>query len=338
MVDATVQHFVDDLMGPKRSGDALSRRSSPRRDSDGSQLASGSDGAASSNGASSKQVSCNGSESGGVSSSASAGVHVTQGAQPGLTASSTGQESLPLKVSEEEVSDDRVTAASLVSALDSAASKSAAAARMQQSVHANIGSEASGGATLASEPEPLTNSVSDRAVKDMAKGGVNDARCRPSPAEGEAATAVVVGQERYVVVSSFALLLQHLDALLAFGHVSLALQYEMGSRIAELIRVFNVRSSELLLGAGAIATAGLRSITARHMAVCSQCLLLLEVLLPRLRGVALGGLPAVQVASLASLFEAVSEVSSPPLNSSCSLFQHRIALFGSASAPGCTEW
>lgn len=120
--------------------------------------------------------------------------------------------------------------------------------------------------------------------------------------------ALQVGSARFVVVGSAGLLLQHIEALLAFGHAHLALRYEMGTRIAALIRAFDTGSQELLLGAAAISSAGLRSITARHMSVCSQCLLLLEVLLPRLRGMALQGLPAAQVASLATIYESVAEV------------------------------
>eukprot|EP00892_Ulva_mutabilis_P010260 jgi/Ulvmu1/7606/UM038_0031.1 len=120
-------------------------------------------------------------------------------------------------------------------------------------------------------------------------------------------TALRVGDARFVVVGSAGLLLQHIDALLAFGYTSLALRYEMGSRIAALVRAFDTSSQELLLGAAAISSAGLRSITARHMGVCSQCLLLLEVVLPRLRYMALQGLPAAQVASLATIYESVAE-------------------------------
>lgn len=129
----------------------------------------------------------------------------------------------------------------------------------------------------------------------------------------EAADAALrIGDARFVIVSSAALLLQHIDALLAFGQTSLALRYEMGSRVAALVRAFDTSSQELLLGAGAISSAGLRSITARHMSICSQCLLLLEVLLPRLRYMALEALPAAQVASLATIYESVAEVCHGP--------------------------
>lgn len=335
-VDPAVQHFVDDLLNPTPSSSNLSRRSSLKWEAsnNGKLPTPSASGAGSSNGAS------NGTSSAGQSlaSSAAPSARTTAeqvpgppggvspaGLSPRVTASSIGQESVTSvasKASDVTIPEEGVTAASLMSALDSAASKNAAAERLQASLR-SVGEGdsvvlATGKSATRSEPITSSESLKEpptvgREEPDGEAGGAAN-RAQGGQRTGlpsldvESATSIVIGEERYVIVSSVALLLQHLDALLAFGHVSLSLRYEMGSRIAELIRVFNVRSSELLLGAGAIVSAGLRSITARHMAVCSQCLLLLEVLLPRLRYVALGGLPAVQVAALASLFEAITEV------------------------------
>ena len=329
MVDAAVQRFVDDLLHPTPSSASNnSRRGSCKRETNCSHHPAGSSssGSGSQNGTS-KESSANGSEPGGVPTTScvrTTSEQMAEGGSPRTTTSLNGQASRTSKTSDMAASEDGVTAASLVCALDSAASKTAAAERLQKSLRAGNNGNESDTAVLATEPSsaaiPAATTSSEGRKEGESDGAVHEQASREAdatrsagalPVEVEAAEAVVVEGERYFVVSSVALLLQHLDALLAFGHVSLSLRYEMGSRIAELVRVFNVRSSELLLGAGAIASAGLRSITARHMAVCSQCLLLLEVLLPRLRYVALGGLPAVQVASLASLFEAVTEVPGP---------------------------
>lgn len=114
----------------------------------------------------------------------------------------------------------------------------------------------------------------------------------------------------YYIVNGIALLLQQLEALLAFGGLPCGLHLNVGRPIAELLQAANAQCQRQVLGAGAMASAGLRSITARHMAVCSQCLLLLETLLPRLRHRALLGVPAAGVAPLASMLDAVSEVRS----------------------------
>lgn len=171
------------------------------------------------------------------------------------------------------------------------------------STDASAGREAES-ASLATALESAVNS--EQAARRLQGLPLSDDRQQGATEPVEA--ALHVGDARFVVVGSAGLLLQHIEALLAFGHTSLALRYEMGSRIAALVRAFDTNSQELLLGAAAISSAGLRSITARHMGVCSQCLLLLEVVLPRLRYMALEGLPAAQVASLATIYESVAEV------------------------------
>jgi Vps54-like protein len=133
---------------------------------------------------------------------------------------------------------------------------------------------------------------------------ISDASRSGSPS---LAQPLVVGGEQYHVVTSLVVLLQQVQASMAFGQAVPSLQFDMGHRIAQLLSLFNSRSHALLLGAAAIQTSGLRSITARHMAVCSQSLLLLEALLPSVRYCALQRLPATQIAALASLFEGVAE-------------------------------
>ncbi|GMH40324.1 hypothetical protein BSKO_08228 [Bryopsis sp. KO-2023] len=53
---------------------------------------------------------------------------------------------------------------------------------------------------------------------------------------------------------------------------------ETGRRIVELSTLFNARSCQLVLGAQAMRQSGLKSITAKHLALCSQCLALFLVL------------------------------------------------------------
>ena len=113
---------------------------------------------------------------------------------------------------------------------------------------------------------------------------------------------------RYYIVTSVALLLQHIESLLAFGAVPCQLQFDMGARVGELLRVYNARSQQLVLGAGAMASAGLKSITARHMAVCSQGLLLLEALMPYLRHRVLVGVAPASVGQLSSVLDSAAEV------------------------------
>ena len=60
---------------------------------------------------------------------------------------------------------------------------------------------------------------------------------------------------------------------------------EVAHRVVELIKVFNSRSCQLVLGAGAMAAAGLKSITAKHLALSCQCLSFFVALQPEVREV-----------------------------------------------------
>ena len=51
-------------------------------------------------------------------------------------------------------------------------------------------------------------------------------------------------------------------------------------KTAELLRVFNSRTSQLVLGAGAMRTAGLRSITAKHLALATESVRLFALVAP----------------------------------------------------------
>lgn len=57
------------------------------------------------------------------------------------------------------------------------------------------------------------------------------------------------------------------------------------------MQVFNSRSCQLVLGAGAMQVAGLKSITAKHLALASQCLGALITLQPTLAAVFSGSQP-----------------------------------------------
>jgi vacuolar protein sorting-associated protein 54 len=64
--------------------------------------------------------------------------------------------------------------------------------------------------------------------------------------------------------------------------------------VVELLRLFNSRSAQLVLGAGAVQSAGLRRITAKHLAVSAQTLDAVLALLPSIRGALVMRLPPSQ--------------------------------------------
>jgi len=61
------------------------------------------------------------------------------------------------------------------------------------------------------------------------------------------------------------------------------LHHVIREKLCELILLFNSRSCQLVLGAGAIATAGLESITSTHLAICAQTLEFITTQIPILQ-------------------------------------------------------
>ncbi|CAM9523186.1 unnamed protein product [Hapterophycus canaliculatus] len=83
------------------------------------------------------------------------------------------------------------------------------------------------------------------------------------------------------------------------------------TRLAELFRVFNSRATQLVLGAGAIHSAAkLKSISAKHLALCCQSLGLVKSLIPLLKAALATRLPQKHHLLLAQM-DAVSQVRLP---------------------------
>lgn len=66
-------------------------------------------------------------------------------------------------------------------------------------------------------------------------------------------------------------------------------------KVAELLRLFNSRSTQLVLGAGAIHSAArLKSINAKHLSLVTQCLGVIIAILPHVRAALMAQLPSKQ--------------------------------------------
>ena len=66
-------------------------------------------------------------------------------------------------------------------------------------------------------------------------------------------------------------------------------------KVTELMRLFNSRTTQLVLGAGALhSSAKLKSINAKHLALVTQCLGMLTAILPHIRAALMAQLPTKQ--------------------------------------------
>jgi len=113
---------------------------------------------------------------------------------------------------------------------------------------------------------------------------------------------VVVEGRAYKVVWSCLLLVEMIISDMAAASHFPSLASSVVAKISELLRLFNSRTTQLVLGAGAIhSTARLKSINAKHLSLVTQCLGLITALMPHIRAGLMLQLPPKQHTLLASL-------------------------------------
>ena len=144
----------------------------------------------------------------------------------------------------------------------------------------------------------LTRLCSGRAAFSSRKQpGLLNAATAPAPASTgrEKMTDAEVEGVRYKVVWSCLLLLEMvMDDVACAAHFQ-TLAANVVGKVAELLRLFNTRSTHLVLGAGAIHSAArLKSINAKHLAIVTQCIALVLAILPHVRAALMAQLPAKQ--------------------------------------------
>ena len=120
----------------------------------------------------------------------------------------------------------------------------------------------------------------------------------PGPSAGSGrekmADAEVEGVRYKVVWSSLLLLEMVMDDVACAAHFQTLARNVVG-KVSELLRLFNTRSTHLVLGAGAIHSAArLKSINAKHLAIVTQCIALVLAVLPHIRAALMAQLPAKQ--------------------------------------------
>jgi vacuolar protein sorting-associated protein 54 len=149
----------------------------------------------------------------------------------------------------------------------------------------------------------LTRLCSGRAVLSSTltrDNGVGNAEKRPD--------AEVEGI-RYKTVWSCLLLLEMVMSNIAAAAHFQSLASNVISKISELLRLFNSRTTHLVLGAGAIhATARLKSINAKHLSLVTQCLGMTIATMPHVRAALMAQMPQRQHTLLSSLDQIKKEL------------------------------
>ena len=95
--------------------------------------------------------------------------------------------------------------------------------------------------------------------------------------------SAIIDEQKYILPESAVAMLRSMEMFqhLATGIPSMS--HEIATSLLESLKLFNSRSSQLILGAGATRSAGLKNITTKHLALSSQALSFIVALVPYVR-------------------------------------------------------
>ncbi|KAF5271943.1 hypothetical protein FQA39_LY07960 [Lamprigera yunnana] len=99
----------------------------------------------------------------------------------------------------------------------------------------------------------------------------------------KAANALKIGSQEYMTVGTVLMLIRLVSEYCVCAYDLPILAPVIGRNLTELLRTFNSRSCQLVLGAGALRTAGLNTITSTTLALTSRALQLVLWLIPHIR-------------------------------------------------------
>jgi len=158
----------------------------------------------------------------------------------------------------------------------------------------------------ASETPPIWESFGEanhktngNVLTNGAAAAAIDKPSTPGPASKTQTKPAQIDDNRYILVASATALLPILNTLLSLTSSLPSLTPQISASLLEVLRAFNSRSSQLILGAGATRIAGLKNITTKHLALSSQALSFVIALIPYLRECVRRHLPANQTNVLA---------------------------------------
>lgn len=113
----------------------------------------------------------------------------------------------------------------------------------------------------------------ESAAKEKEKNSGEKERARPAAIESE----------KFILPNSAILCMQGLESFLHLITGIPSMTTDVASSLAAYLQLFNSRCTQLILGAGATKTAGLKNITTKHLALASQALAFTATLIPHVR-------------------------------------------------------
>lgn len=134
-----------------------------------------------------------------------------------------------------------------------------------------------------------------------------------SVTNGDAVTAVkvrsaVIDEQKFILPESAMAMLRSIDM---FQHLVAgipSLSQDVATSLSDTLKLFNSRTSQLILGAGATRSAGLKNITTKHLALSSQALSFIIALVPYIREFFRRHLPSSSTSQVSTEFDKVKRL------------------------------
>lgn len=118
---------------------------------------------------------------------------------------------------------------------------------------------------------------------------------------------IVHGGVGYHMVNCGLILLKMLSEYVDISKCLPSLSLEVVQRVVEILKLFNTRTCQLVLGAGAMQVSGLKSITSKHLALASQIISFIHSLIPDIRRVLFLKIPEARKQLLMSELDRVAQ-------------------------------
>ncbi|GCB68050.1 hypothetical protein scyTo_0008166, partial [Scyliorhinus torazame] len=131
-------------------------------------------------------------------------------------------------------------------------------------------------AEVPAEFQDLVNSIEDGVIALPEKKGT-------VPQERKPADFLSVDGQKYAVVGTVLMLIRIIFEYCQCVDDIPSITTDMLTRLSDLLKHFNSRSCQLVLGAGALQVVGLKTITTKNLALASRCLQLIVHYIPKIR-------------------------------------------------------
>lgn len=111
----------------------------------------------------------------------------------------------------------------------------------------------------------------------------------------------------YHMVNCGLILLKMLSEYIDMNNLLPTLSSEVVHRVVEILKFFNTRTCQLVLGAGAMQVSGLKSITSKHLALASQVISFVHAIIPDIRQILFLKVPETRKILLLSEIDRVAQ-------------------------------